>query len=93
LYEFNNRPFHLSVDNLFPKLSPCSGGRTNFRLNIDYVQDFMSIYKKSGFFGFLFLNQYSHDSNEPLSSIDHELSQFLENFYKDKKISAPFGVF
>jgi membrane-anchored protein YejM (alkaline phosphatase superfamily) len=51
------------------------------------VQDFMNIYKSTGFFGFLFLNQYSHESNEPLKLIDHEMSQFLENFYNDKTIS------
>lgn len=47
----------------------------------------MNVYKNSGFFGFLFLNEYSHDTNAHLGWIDNDLYNFLENFDNDKSVS------
>ena len=56
-------------------------------MNIDYVKDFMNVYKKHGFFGWLFLNEYSHDSNDHLRWIDFDFYDFLNYFYQDNSIS------
>ena len=48
----------------------------------------MNIYKENGFFGFMFLNEYSHDSSDLLGMIDDELHDFLNRFYLDKSLSS-----
>ena len=66
----------------------CAGGRTDLQFVLDYSKDFMQTYKKSGFFGFEFLAQYSHDSSKHISWMDDELVKFLEEFKADESISS-----
>lgn len=85
------RPFHLSnVDERVLKDQMkkfCMNGRTNLELNFDYMYDFMNIYKEKGFFGLIFLGEYSHDSSDHLSWVDNELLKFLIKFNENKDIS------
>jgi hypothetical protein len=83
-----SRPFHLACfdKNIAQYDNFCQKGRTNFALNIQYAEDFMRVYKHSGFFGLTFLNQYSHDSNNKLKWIDKELLKFLKNFHDDEAL-------
>jgi hypothetical protein len=84
------RPFHLASfgKNLMSHSSYCQKGRSNFKLSISYAQDFMRLYKLNGFFGLLFMNQYSHENNKMVSSLDIELLEFLKNFHQDKSLSS-----
>jgi hypothetical protein len=81
------RPFQLALhgEHIVGARS-CMNGRTNLKLNLDYVDDFMRVYKQSGFFGFLFISEYSHDSHNHLTWIDTPLYEFLERFGADKQL-------
>ena len=57
------------------------------KFHLDYATDFMNAYKHRGFFGFLFLNHYSHDTHENLEWCDEDLLNFLINFDQEKSIS------
>ncbi|CAF0882063.1 unnamed protein product [Brachionus calyciflorus] len=79
------RPFHISIQSI-PNKKHCMAGRRNIRVNLEYGENFMSAYKEHGFFGFLFLNEYSHDSTNILGMVDEDLLKFLEFFYNDKDL-------
>jgi hypothetical protein len=86
------RPFQLS--NMNEKVakkqdanSACMNGRTNLALHFDYMNDFMNVYKDDGFFGLIFLGEYSHDSNDRLSWVDNELLKFITRFDENKNVS------
>lgn len=85
-----SRPFQLAIfkKGLTNFKSVCIRSRSIFQLNMKYAEDFMNIYKKQGFFGISLLNQYSHDSNENLEWIDHELFLFLKRFEANKELSS-----
>ena len=68
--------------------TPCLNNQTIFGVNLKYAEDFMRAYYGTGFFGFMFLNEYSHDSNEKVPWIDDELLNFLKKFYYNKLLSS-----
>ena len=92
LLYLNERPFQLFVENknFFQKTGKknCLNGRTSLKVNLDYVNDFMSEYKLSGFFGLMFMADYSHDTSDHLNQIDKDLSEFLIQFYENKPLSS-----
>jgi len=77
------RPFQMAMwDEKFVKQSEklCLGGQKRVNTMLDYTMDFMKRYSKRGFFGFSFLNEYSHGIDDPLDWADSELLAFLEKF-------------
>ena len=69
--------------------SVCHYGRTSFKINLDYGEDFMRIYKRDGFFGFNHIKQYTHDENKNnIAWLDDILLEFLKRFKVDESISS-----
>ncbi len=91
------RPFHLLHQKKFLNSKSCMHGRTTMQLNLDYAKDFMRVYNNDhdGFFGFLFLNEYSHDTHKNLPWADQEIYNFLVEFnkkaYKDNTVLIFFS--
>ena len=65
----------------------CLNGRTSLSVNLDYANDFMRTYKSTGFFGLMFIADYSHASSDHLNQIDTDLYDFLFEFAKNEAIS------
>lgn len=81
------RPFQLAL----PKdpRRTCDHGRTMFDVNLDYTRDFMHIYKRSGFFGFSHIKQYTHDEGlNDIGWLDNSLYKFLKDFKQDPVLSS-----
>jgi hypothetical protein len=76
------------MEDNFKSESLCINGRTSLQINLDYALDFMRIYSPYGFFGFMMLNEYSHDSHKNLPFADADLLTFLRSFHSDKSISS-----
>ena len=79
------RPVQLFIENEDLD-KDCINGRSLLRFNLDYANDFMNKYKSTGFFGFMFLNYYSHDTQDKLSLMDGEIFNFLTRFNNQKAI-------
>ncbi len=88
----NLRPFQLFLEkmNYFPRegKKSCLNGRTSLRVDLDYVNDFMNVYKENGFFGFMFIADYSHSNSNYLSQIDLDMYEFLRKFHENKAVSS-----
>lgn len=69
------------------RFAHCTNRNTNLKYFLDYVRDFIRIYKKNGFFGLSFIKRYSHDDYSRLKLSDTELFEFLNEFYLDKSVS------
>jgi hypothetical protein len=86
------RPFQLFVEekDFFPKDNnkSCLHGRTSVKMNLDYASDFINKYKTSGFFGLMFLADFTHSNSYSLNQIDDDFHDFLLKFYKNKVISS-----
>lgn len=79
------RPFEIAVDKLGLKDGNlCLGGRTHLGAHLQYIEDFMNVYEKHGFFGVMFLGEYSHDSHKHLQWIDEILYNYLVEFSKSR---------
>ena len=62
----------------------CIGQRTNLKFYFDYIQQFAKAYHKTGFFGFNFFAEYSHDVDRRiLSKIDLEFYNFLKEYKRN----------
>lgn len=71
------------------KRTNCVSGRSLIKLNLDYVYDFMNAYfRTKGFFGFMLLNAYSHDSTDRLSWVDDQLYEFLVKFSENELLNS-----
>ena len=83
----NLRPFQLFLEkmNYFPRegKKSCLNGRTSLKVDLDYVNDFMNVYKKNGFFGFMFIADYSHSNSNYLNQIDLDMYEFLRKFHEN----------
>ena len=84
------RPFEIFLDKsgiLKKHSKACLNGRTWLDFHLEYANDFMSLFNKKGFFGHMFIAEYSHDSSDRLSMADDDLYNFLVNFKENKSIS------
>ncbi|CAF0955093.1 unnamed protein product [Brachionus calyciflorus] len=79
------RPYQLSTLKINNKPF-CIGGRTHARANIEYGEDFIKRYRNTGFFGTLFISEYSHNDLNTIKYIDEDLLKFLEFFHRDIKL-------
>jgi hypothetical protein len=66
----------------------CLHGRTFLEINLQYAKDFASAYKNRGFFGFLFLGEYSHDEDNHITWIDDGLYEFLNDLHENDMTSS-----
>jgi hypothetical protein len=76
--------------NFFP-ITPkkyCLNGRTSLNVNLDYANDFMDTYKLNGFFGLMFIADYSHASSGQLNQIDNDLLDFLKKFSQNEILKS-----
>ena len=65
----------------------CLNGRSQLRFHLDYAKDFMSLNQNTGFFGMMFIAEYSHDSTGRLSMADDDLYKFLVDFNENKRLN------
>lgn len=81
------RPFQLALPQHLSHI--CDHGRSRFDVNLDYMRDFMQIYKRSGFFGISHIKQYTHDEGlNDIRWLDESLYKFLHDFKADRVLSA-----
>ena len=67
--------------------SKCIGNRKNMQFYFDYVKELAKSYNKNGFFGFIFVAEYSHDVDKRnLNKIDFEFYNFLKEFQTNKDL-------
>lgn len=58
----------------------CFGDRFETEIILDYVSDFLSVYKHTKTFGFAYLSRFYHNSDSIVKQADDILTNFLENF-------------
>ena len=85
------RPFQIANEKRPDKF--CEGSRDSMQLNLDYLEDFMRLYKDRGFFSFSHINKYSHNSSKKISWLDETLLAFLKRFHADKSLSGSTLLF
>ncbi len=83
-----SRPFYLALEKLNIRKNNCINGIPWIKFLLDFCHNYMDIYKKYGFFGFQYINKYSHDSNDPLPWNDEDLYKFLKNFKENEELSS-----
>jgi phosphoglycerol transferase MdoB-like AlkP superfamily enzyme len=67
----------------------CDHGVTTLDLNLEYANDFMRLYKETGFFAMNHLKVYTH--NDDLNNIrwlDNSLLKFFQSFKADTDLSS-----
>lgn len=62
----------------------CVVGQPLIKIHLEYASDFMRRFHARGFFSFMFLSLYSHDSNQRLKWTDEHLYEFLHSFKTSK---------
>ncbi|CAF1017866.1 unnamed protein product [Brachionus calyciflorus] len=85
------RSFQLSTKEFIK--ANCMGGKNYATVNFDYGESFAEAYKYEGFFGVLFLANYSHLRTESAQFVDQDLLKFLEFFYKDETFKKNTMIF
>ncbi|XP_021379573.1 uncharacterized protein LOC110467023 isoform X2 [Mizuhopecten yessoensis] len=61
----------------------CFGGRLETKIILDYVSDFLNVYKDTRTFGFAYLSRFYHNSDNIVKEYDDVLTDFLENFIRN----------
>lgn len=82
------RTFYLHATPQFSKERDlCLGAIPRHKVPLNYLQDFITVYRKQRKFAFLFYNELSHDDPNGLQHADDDLSQLLQNLQERKLLN------
>ncbi|XP_055897602.1 uncharacterized protein LOC106051006 [Biomphalaria glabrata] len=81
--DFYTRPFYQAFEDIYPiRKRNCSGSVSFSRLWLNYFRDIFYMYKRQRKFLFHFLIEMTHDNNNLITKMDHEIKELVQTLYE-----------
>ena len=95
--DYYMRPFLIGLEQLIFQQQNlddlCYAGKHQLVTILDYLDDFLEVFRNSPHFASVYFNLVSHDYINTIGKADHVIKQFIQKIHKDGKLANTFLLF